>query len=1327
MKFANPRRDFSGGNPTGLGLLLAVGLAALVSARAAELSLEAGFQNPPESTKPWVYWYWISDNISKEGITRDLEAMARAGIGEALIGNVDVNEKTRGAVKVLTEEWWGMVEHAIREGGRVGVNIGLFNCPGWSQSGGPWVKPEQAMRRIAWTETRVQGPAKFAGKLAATGQPGQDLAVLAFRAPAADEDTIARHAPRIRCQPEAKGAGAWLDGNLKSTGDLPAGLSPKSPLVLDIEVEQPFTARSLVLHPAPKPVVLQGELQVATGPGQFKTVRAFTLDRHNPSPGVGFMPYGPLALSFEAVTARQFRLVFMRAQHGGELSEIEISGAARLEKFVEKQLAKMHQTPLPMWDTYLWQTQPEPEGPGFVLSAGEVLELTSRLQPDGTLNWDIPAGEWVLLRLGLVPTGTRNSPASPEGSGLEIDKMNRAHIASHFEAFIGHLLRRMPAAERRAFRHVVADSYEMGSQNWTDGFGALFQQTYGYDLLPWLPVLTGRLVGGADQSERFLWDLRRLVADRVAYDYVGGLREECEKHGLRLWLENYGHWGFPSEFLKYGGQTHDLGGEFWATGDLGSIELRAAASAAHIYGKPVVSAEAFTGGPAFVSTPWSLKRRGDWAWSEGINHFVLHVYIHQPDERRPGINAWFGTEFNRHNTWFEAGRAWVDYLRRSHFLLQQGQPVADVAYFIGEDAPKMTGARQPELPPGYDFDYINAEVIEQRLRVVKGQFTLPSGTAYRLLVLPELETMRPGLLRKIRDLVAAGGAVLGTPPSRSPSRQNYPACDDEVKQLAAELWAGCDGQKVRQTRFGQGRVFRGMPLAEVLRELPAPPDLAGAESGKILWKHRATAAADIYFLSNQSDRPLTALLEFRVQGKTPELWDADSGRCEPLAVWSATREGIKAPVPLEARGSVFVVFRQPPPNAPAFVQVERDGRALLTAVAAISTGAPAGGGVEATNTFTMAGWVKPAADLALPKEADAGVFLNLRRNDVIFPAHGSSKYAEGHAGAGLSAGRNGVVVYEHSAGYFAPLLVHMGPLTEWTHVAVVYQNGQPQLFLDGVPARRGLKSRYLVHPTPFGDAGPGGPFKGESSEFQIFDRALAPVELAALVKAGPPAGGLRALPVWRFVRPPSGGLAAEVSEPGVYRLKLADGWEQALSFSEIPAAVEVAGPWAVRFPVGLDVPEQIEWQRLVSWAEHSDAAIRHFSGTAAYVGAFDLGPSPKGGKVYLDLGRVESLAEVRVNGKGLGTLWKPPFVTEVTAAVRPGRNTLEVRVTNTWRNRLVGAKKHPDAFPGGGPLQFKPHLAVEPKIRADDELLPAGLLGPVRVIHTAVREVGLKP
>jgi hypothetical protein len=1313
--------------------------AALAFTSPAADSLERGFAQPPDSTKPWCYWYWISDNISREGITKDLEAMKRVGINQAFIGNIFLDEVKHGTVKALSEEWWGMVEHAIREGGRLGVDIGVFNCPGWSQSGGPWIKPEQAMRYVVSTERRVKGPLHFAEKLAPPREPFQDIAVLAFPAPREDADAIAAHSPRVTCTPSTDGAKRMVDGDRKTAVMFPKGACQgKTPFIVEIEVAEPFTARSLVLYPAEMQFAAQCELQAAGEDGVFRKVREFPLDRSNTNISVGPIQCGPVAVSFPAQTAKRFRLVITDLRSKGGLVEIELSGAARLERYVEKQLGKMHPTPHPMWDAYLWPKTAEPESPGFAIAPGTVLNLSDKLASDGTLRWDVPDGEWVVLRTGMTPTGTRNAPASPEGQGLEVDKMNRAAAQAHFDAYIGKLLERMPKADRKAFKHVVADSYEMGSQNWTDGFSELFRKSYGYDPRPWLPVLTGRLVGSADQSDRFLWDLRRLVADHIAFDYVGGLRDACHQHGLRLWLENYGHWGYPAEFLQYGGQSDDVSGEFWATGDLGSIELRCASSAAHIYGKPIVHAEAFTSGVLFESTPWSLKRRGDWALTEGINHWVLHVYIHQPwDDRRPGVNAWFSTEFNRNNTWFEQGREWIDYYRRCDFLLQQGRHVADIAYFIGEDAPKMTGIRKPALPAGYDFDYINAEVIEQRLQVKDGRFVLPDGMSYRVLVLPELDSMRPELLKKLRDLVKAGGAILGPSPSHSPSLKDYPACDARVKKLAAELWGQEEQAAVSSSsrithHVSPSRVFRDTELQPVLDELSIAPDFAGADPKQILFTHRSSKEAEIYFISNQGEQAASIAPVFRVSGKAPELWDAVSARMRKAAAFEPVAGGTRVPIELEPRGSVFVVFREPAGKAPSVVEVTRDGDVILSTAAKPDQGRLPVDTRNATNNFTMAAWVRPAAEIALPGETNSGVFIHLPRNDAIFPAHGASAFSDPtHACAGISVGRNGVCVYEHSADYFAPLLVYGVPLTNWTHLAVVYQNGEPSLYLNGELAHQGLRSRFTVHSGLSVDPSGSGTFKGELGGLRDFGRPLTPVEIADLAKSHPPAGSGSPLPAIALARGNRGSLEAEVPAAGAYTLRLSDGRTRSFEVEALPAPLEIAGPWEVRFPANMDVPERITLGSLKSLTEYPNEAIRYFSGTADYQRTFDLPADrlAKGKRLLLDLGRVEAMAEVFLNGKNLGVFWKAPFIIDITGTSKTGLNNLEVRVTGTWRNRLIGDTKYPNGFPAadnvGGHQQFKPYLGVDLKLRRDETPAPFGLIGPVQVWNT--ERVSLSP
>ena len=915
------------------------------AAATASVSLEAGFAQPPEQTKPWCYWYWISDNISKKGITHDLEAMARVGIGEALIGNIFLNDVPAGNVKVFSPEWWGLIEHALREGGRTGVNIGLFNCPGWSQSGGPWIQPNQTMRYLVSSETRVTGPFKFDRKLPAPTAQFQDVAVIAFPAPSNDSDSLAAKSPTVTCTPAAVGAENVMDGDISTAVEFPGGAGRgKNVFTIEFEVAQAFTARSLHIFPTERAFGANCEFQTMRADGDFETVRQFKCDRSNMALGVGFMPRGPVTISLPATTAKRFRFVFSEFRGDSKkpsLAEITLSGAARLESFVEKQLGKMHPTPLPMWDTYLWPTQAEPAAAELAVPKTDVRDLTRRLSADGTLVWDVPPGQWIILRMGMTPTGMRNGPASPEGQGLEVDKMNRVMAKYHFDSFIGEVLKRVPPSDRTSFKTVVADSYEMGSQNWTDGFAGQFEKRYGYDPMPWLPVLTGRLVGSADQSERFLWDLRRLVADRVATDYVGGLRDACRPDGLELWLENYGHWGFPGEFLKYGAESDRIGGEYWVTGDLGSIECRAASSCANTYGKKFVSAEAFTGGPPFQNSPRALKARGDWSFCEGVNHFVLHVYIHQPWENKvPGVNAWFGTEFNRHNTWFEQSMTWIDYLRRSCWLLQQGHRVADVAYFIGEDAPKMTGVRKPELPRGCDFDYINAEVIQRMLTVKDGILTLPHGTSYRVLVLPDLDTMRPELLRKIRDLAKAGATVLGKPPSRSPSLENFPNCDEQVRKLAGQLWGNETAEQPGERTFGKGRIVWGKSLESVLALLGSGPDFESAAD--LRFTHRRSGDTDIYFVANPKAESLATTAAFRAGDKAPELWWPDSGRIEHPVVYDVADRVVRLPLRFGPHGSVFVVFRQKAASkSQRIVSVTRDGDELLgTKVTALARTTP---------------------------------------------------------------------------------------------------------------------------------------------------------------------------------------------------------------------------------------------------------------------------------------------------------------------------------------------------------------------------------------------------
>lgn len=840
-------------------------------------SIEQGFRSIPDSVQTGVYWYWISDNISKEGVERDLEAMKVAGINRAFIGNIGIDGIPYGDHKLLSSEWWEVLHAALKKATELNIEIGIFNSPGWSQSGGSWVKSSQAMRYLASSDTIVAGPGCMQLTLPSVGKDEQDVCVIAY--PALDKPVAEK---------------SWAI-NKKS------GQSSSSVLVFDKEA----TVRTLIYR-VNTPFKTTAKLWVKKG-GKEELLRQFVIDRSNPALNVGFVPYAPVVISLPETSASQFRLEM--SEEGEAAGNVTLTSSPMMERYPEKSLAKMFQTPLPMWDDYLWEKQPAVSDASLMVSPDAIKNVTE-FSKNGVLDWEVPEGKWVIRRMAMLPTGVTNSPAAPEATGPEIDKMSKKHVAFHFDAFIGDILKRIPEVDRKTFKVVVQDSYETGGQNWTDDMISVFKERYGYDPVPYLPVLEGTVVGNPDISDRFLWDLRRLIADRVSYDYVGGLRDVCHQHGLTTWLENYGHWGFPGEFLQYGGQSDEIAGEFWSEGSLGDIENRAASSCGHIYGKRRVWAESFTsGGPAFGRYPYQMKQRGDRFFTEGINSSLLHVYIHQPfEDREPGLDAWFGNEFNRKNTWFSQMDVFTGYLKRCNFMLQRGDYVADVAYFIGEDAPKMTGICTPELPAGYSFDYINGEVLLQRASVEDGRIVLPSGMKYRLLVLPQLETMRPEILQKIKELLQAGACVIGPAPKYSPSLSDYPAADRKVQALASELW-GDQTESVRT--IGKGRLF--MPatsLQPVLEALNVKPDMRVNSGTPVLFIHRATDEGDIYFISNQSENPVDINPSFRVAGKLPELWNPLTAEIRLLPEFTCADGVTTVPVRLEGFESSFIIFRK---------------------------------------------------------------------------------------------------------------------------------------------------------------------------------------------------------------------------------------------------------------------------------------------------------------------------------------------------------------------------------------------------------------------------------
>lgn len=550
-----------------------------------------------------------------------------------------------------------------------------------------------------------------------------------------------------------------------------------------------------------------------------------------------------------------------------------------------------------------------------------ILDLTDKLAPDGTLAWDAPPGRWKIIRLGHTPTGATNKPAPPYVTGLEIDKLRREGLDVHWKHGIQPLLDHLGPHVGRSFKHLIIDSYEAGLHHWTPRMREEFEKRRRYDPSPYLLALTGRVIDDGPTTERFLWDIRRTISDLFADNYYGYMAELCHRHGLLFTTEPYTS---CFEGMQVGGKADIPMAEFWSNGGY-SFSVPLAASIAHTHGRPIAAAEAFTAGPdigRWTHHPGSLRRVGDLMWARGINRFVFHRYAHQPwPDLAPGMTmGQYGIHFERTNTWWEPGKAWLDYIARSQFLLQAGQPVSDVLCFAGNAAPNGAVVRKDLSDAGYGYDSCGTDLFMD-LTVDRGDLVLPSGMRYRMLVLPDHPFHTPAFARKLRELVREGATVLGPRPLHTPSLEKFPQSENEVRAIGEEIWGNADGKEIVGHRFGEGQVFAGVPPADALAEIGVAPAVQLPED--IAWIHRQAKDADWFFLSNQSDESRCFTGGFRAAGRQPELLDAERATIRPAAGWTLDGPHVRVPLALEPGRSMFVVFRsEAVPSLDPVVRVE---------------------------------------------------------------------------------------------------------------------------------------------------------------------------------------------------------------------------------------------------------------------------------------------------------------------------------------------------------------------------------------------------------------------
>ncbi len=883
---------------------------------------------------------------------------------------------------------------------------------------------------------------------------------------------------------------------------------------------------------------------------------------------------------------------------------------------------------------------------------GEVMDLTSRLKPDGVLDWDVPEGRWTILRTGHVLIGCDVRCVLPEvGYVLEVDWLNPDAVDEMFAHLGQVLLEDAGPLAGKTLKFLHTDSFEDGFPNWTGRLLERFKTYRGYDPAPYLPVLAGKLVGSATVSDRFLHDYRKTVADCMADGSYGRFAERAHAYGLEIQSEAAGPgWSgtMCMDGLKNLGRCDRPMGEFWN----GALSVaKQTATAAHIYGRRTASAEAFTGGGHWQQTPGNLKPTADRAFCEGVNRFVFHTMTcTRPQDGQPGYEYGAGTHFNPNVTWWEqAAGPWLAYVNRCQALLQAGLFVADVLYYNGDGAPnRVDPVHDPSLGTGYDYDVCNAEVLLASVAVRDGRIVLPDGMRYRLLALPDSRTMPVEVARKLSALVKAGATVVGPRPATDPGLRDYPRCDEEVRKVAAELWGADGGAQRGQHACGKGRVIWGLTPREVLQADGVRPDFetAAADAAPSL-----AGAVWIWNAEDGANAPVGTRF-FKTDLEIPAGSEIASARA-----WITADNGFELKVNGETvcRGDDWQTVYE----AELAGRLHGGSNQLRLSV---TNEQPGGAGLIARLTVRLGG------GRTIDRSTGGREWLSSRDGVVWLPAleigaYGCSPWGiHGGAAAAPSIG----FIHRATAAADVYFLANRNNRPEGVACTFRIDGRQPELWDPVTGAQRDLPAftqqdgRTTV-PLQFAPHG---------SMFVVFRKPAGAPAAAAVGKR------------------PSAALVQELTGP--WTVQFDPQW----FYPTNGLAGDAAGGAVV-------------FDELADWARRPEPAIRYFSGTAVYRKVFTLPAPREPTPLFLELGTVKETARVRLNGRDLGVVWCHPWRVELTGALKAGDNALEVEVVNLWPNRLLGDANLPDA-------QRRTRTNIP--VNANDKPQSSGLLGPVRIM-----------
>lgn len=867
------------------------------------------FLNPPTESHIHTWWHWMDGYITEEGIKKDLESMKQQGINSVTILNAHFNMLSMDipVVKFGTKEWYDKFKYALCEAERLGISVGTANCDGWSESGGPWIDEDNSMKNFTWRKTFVKGNGK--SQVIKLAKPignksfYRDAYVVAYKS--TEVNSFVKSNPFI----EFDGLGdkeTLIDGNPGT------GVKLKGNNTINISFEKAFIADELYIYlynhlvRAKLPISLS--LEASDDNKKFRLVSNMLVEKENEL----------LRFSIGRTKAKYYRVTVNDSKQEIIVNEVFLLRKGEVGLFhnniSDYSVKVCHDRTRKM--EYFWSKDNNVKSDCFIKSSKDVINISDKLDKNGNICWTVPHGDWTIIRFGYTTTGQTNHPASPEGVGYECDKMDTTALNIHFRNYPQKLIELAGDLKGKTFKYFLIDSWEAGMQNWTKNFVEEFKKRRGYDMIPFIPVLCGEIINDSEHTEAFLHDFRKTIGDLILNYYFKHFYELCKRYGMKLYSEGiYGdRLTPPIDILKTYQYCDVPMTEFWARLKAHKWPFRYTpqnysgfslpANGSFLYGKSVTAAEAYTGYAVYSDSPYDLKLYSDQAFVNGVNNLVLHSYVHQPIEKKPGFTLdIYGQSFNRHNTWFNYADSFFDYLARCQYVLQNGLPVADAMVYIGDKLPSIemeTKEIEKLLPNNMRFNYCNSEVLQERLSVKNGLIYLDGKYEFQFLVVKDkylnIETMR-----KIEELVLAGAVVFMEKPFGTLSLYEFDANNKELIDIAERIWnTGCEIIK-----YGKGKILTS---SSVLKSVYRP-DVKMENINRILYSHKSIDGKDVYFIVNKdNDKGLDAKISFRTIGKIPYLWDPMDGSVNKLVSYHVDKEYTNISLYLRAKQAVFIVF-----------------------------------------------------------------------------------------------------------------------------------------------------------------------------------------------------------------------------------------------------------------------------------------------------------------------------------------------------------------------------------------------------------------------------------